>query len=559
MFARALVGCCLALSLSAQTIALAEGSATALTILSLPEANPNAPDAVLLQGVELLPIEISGRTLAQAVDATRSRRLERHGIVRVELPDGGRLFRYRRAGGQFWGFLHVAADGTPRVALEQPGAGPQLADPFADRLGIAADGRHAAVALQAGGMFVVRLDGGVFASTGRPDRLAVPTSALVQAPSVLVGSSLVWFQDNNDRVFRCDLADAGVPVDVSPPVLANAILKEEMVASRDGSRVVFLYGPPQQFRLYLATAAGGAAVALPPSASKFEEPGYLPEGPGEPAMLMNDAGTRLFYVDADLRDELALLDLGGVLPPLQITESAIFQPYIGTHILPRFFADRLVVAIGDPAAMDWFRAELAPGGGTVVNLTGTGSVLQPFPSGTIDPVQGGEVAGRLWVTEQQATGLALRQFDPSTGAGGILQQGLSTPPVPGSATAGSAALGAPDVVVPGVGGDRLHLGGSGALFAAAPAGIHIEPPAHGPAFAASWVHLTSNFGFAAFYQANGTVLNGPLEFDLQQLVATPTGGFVAIGTPVRYLAPGIYVVLNRPSVPLRRCLSGAGA
>ncbi|MCU0867222.1 MAG: hypothetical protein MUC36_25860 [Planctomycetes bacterium] len=554
MFVRSVASFCLAVPVVAQTITLAEGSPTSLQILSVPESNPNAPDAVLLQAVELLPIEITARTLAQEVDVTRSRRIVRNGLERIELPGGGRLFRYRRSGGLFWGFLHIAADGAPRVVLERPGTGAQLLDPFADRIAVAPNGQHAAIAGQNGGLFVVRLDGGVFASTGRPDRQAVSGGGDVGAPSVLVGDAVVWFQDNSNHVFRCDLADGGVPVSVSPPPVPNADLKEEMVAARDGSRVVFLYGPQQQVRLYLATSTGGAAIALPPLPSKYEEPGYLPEGPGEPAMLMNDAGTRLFFVDADVRDELALLDLDGVLPTLRMTESTIFQPYIGTHILPRFLADKLVVAVGDPAAMDWFRAELAPAAGTVVNLTGTGSVQQPFPSGTIDPRQSGKVGARMWITEQQAGGLALRDLDPLTGAGGIVQQGLLAPPIPGS-----SAVGVPDLVVPSPSGDSLHLGGSGLLLAATPAGIELTPPAHGPLFASTWVHLASNFGFAAFYQANGTLLTGPLEFDLQQLVATPIGGFVAIGSPVRYLAPGILVVLNRPVASMRRCLSGAGA
>jgi hypothetical protein len=553
MFVRSLLPLCLALPSAAQVITFAEGAPTSLTIFSLPESNPNAPDSVLLQGVELLPIEISGRTLAQEVDLSRSRRIERHGVVRVELPDGGRLFRYRRAGGQFWGFLHIAADGTPRVVLEQAGTGGQLSDPFADRIAVAPNGLYAAVAGATGGLAVVRLDGGVFASTGRPDRQAVAGNVDINAPGVMVGDAVVWYQDNSNQVWRCALADGSVPVNVSPAPIANASLKEEMATARDGSRIVFLYGPQQQQRLYLASSTGGAAAVLPPLASKYEEPGYLPEGPGEPAMLVNDTGTRLFYVDADVRDELSLLDLDGVLPTLAMTESTIFQPYIGTHILPRFLADKLVVAIGDPAAMDWFRAELAPAAGTVVNLTATGSALQPFPSGTIDPQQAGDVAGSMWITEQQTGNLVLRRLDPLTGATGLVQQGLLAPPIPGSAVAG-----APDLLVQSAFGNSLHFGATGGLLATVPNGIALTPPVHGPAFAATWVHLTNNFGVAAFYQ-NGTLLTGPLEFDLQQLVATPLGGFVAVGSPVRYLAPGVFFVLNRPAAQLRRCLSGAGA
>lgn len=544
------------LPLAAQTITLAEGSPAALTILTLPEANPNAPDTVVLQGVELLPIEITGRTLAQELEPTRSRRIVRHGIARVELPGGGRLFRYRRAGGQFWGFLHVSAAGAPTVVLEQPGATAQLLDPFADRIAVAPDGRHAAVAPAAGGLFVVRLDGGTFASTGTVARPVAAAGSNVVPTSVLVGAAVVWFQvagpQNAVQVMRCGLADGATAVDVSPPAMPNAITKDQMAMAGDGSRLVFLYGPQLQQRLWQCGLTGTSSV-LPPPPGKYEEPGYLPEDPGEPAMLLNDAGTRLFFIDADVRDELALLDLQGVLPPLQITENAIFQPYIGSHILPKFGGDRLLVAIGDPGQMDWFRAELAPAGGTVVNLTGTGSLAQPFPSGTLDPVQAAGANGQVLVAEQQGTALSLRRIDPATGAQAVVQQGLLAPPEPGSSNAG-----APDLLVHTSSGDSLYWGATGMLYGTLPIGLTLTPPVQGPAFAATWVALPNRWGCAAFYLPNGGFVTGPLEFDLQQLCLTLQGGVVVIGNPLRYLAPGVFTVLARPAVPMRLCLSGAG-
>jgi hypothetical protein len=537
--------------LAAQTITFAEGSATALTILSVPEANPVAPDTVLLQNVELLPIEISARTLAQSGDVSRARRVEQNGLLRVELPGGGRLFRYRRAGGQFWGFLRIGADGAPAVALEQPGVGALLADPFEDRIAVAADGRHAAIPLAAGGLSVVRLDGGVYASTGRADRLAAPTNLAAEARSVLVGDSVVWFQAN-DQVFRCGLADNAVPVDVSPPPLANAILKDEMVITPDGQRVVFLYGLQNLLQLWTATPSSATAV-LPPPPSRYEEADYLPEGPGEPAMLLNDAGTRLFYIENSVRDELTVLDLQGVLPTLQITENSIFEPYIGSHILPKFVADRLLVAIGDPAQMDWFRAELTPAGGVVTNLTGTGSLLQPFPSGTLDPQQAAAVAGQLWIIEQQGAAANLRSIDLTSGATAVLQQGLLAAPQIGPATTG---LG--DVVVRGSAGDRLYQGASGSLLAALPFGLDLAPPVHGPLFAATKIAFGGGFAVAALYLPNGALALSGIETGLQQLVATPLGGLVVVGNPPRYLAPGVFATLNRPAAAVRLCLSGAG-
>lgn len=545
----------LPLTVAAQTLTFAEGTPADLTIVSVAESNPNGGDTIVLSQVELLPIEITGRTLAQESDPTRSRLVDRNGLVRVELPGGARLFRYRRAGGQFWGFLRIASDGGAQVVFERPGTGALLEDPFFDRIGVSPDGRHAAIALQSGGLRIARLDGTVFASTGTAVRTAATSNLELLPLSVTVGDDVVWFQadDVELRCYGCALADGSTPVDVSPTLSSNADFKDQMVTTPDGSRVVFLYGPTNQTRLYTATLAGGV-VQLPPPPSKYEEPGYLPESPGEPALLLNDAGTRLFFVDAQLRDELKLLDLDGVLPQLDITENAIFQPYIGTHILPKFAANRLMVAIGDVAAMDWFRADLAVGGGTVVNLTGTGSVVQPFPAGTLSPVKAAPLLGKLLVSELAPTGLALRQIDPVTGATAVVVPDLVAAPQVGDAPTTTA-----DLVVRTATGDQLWLGSTGQLFAAAPLGVELTPTVHGPLFAATTVSVPGAFGVAVFYLPDGSAVFGPPEVGMQQLVLTPNNGVVVVGSTVRYLAPGVFVVLNRPTAALHVCLSGAGA
>lgn len=538
-------------ALPGQHLTFAEGTPAALQIVAVPEANPAAPGTVVLSGVELQPIEITGRTLAQPNDATRSRRIVRHGSERVELPGGGRLFRYRRLGGQFWGYLHVNAGGAPLVALELPGTGSSgIEDPFADRIAVGADGQYALAVLRSGGLHVLRLDGGTFASTGRTDRFVA--TAPIEPQSPMVGDTHAFFQTMNARLFRLALADGGLPTDETPPPQTGAILKDQMALSGDGRMLVFLYGPRDQQRFY-RLGTGGPATVLPPPPSKYEEPGYLPEGPGEPALLLNHDGSRLFYIDSIVRDELHLLDLHGVLPDLQITADPIFQPYIGVHILPSFAAGALTVAIGDQGRMDWFRAELTPLGGVVTNLTATGSAQQPFPAGQLDPVQAAPAGSALFVTERTQQALLLRRLDPASGAQAVLHQDLASPPEPGSSLRGTA-----DLVARGAGGDRLYRGSTGTLLAATPPGLLLEPPSHAPGFAVTWLHLANQWGMVVFYLRDGTALAGPLEHGVTQLAATANDGVVVVGTPLRYLAPGVFVVLPRPSVAHRVCLSGAG-
>jgi hypothetical protein len=539
---------------TAQTITLAEGTPTSLSIVTVAEAAPNGGDTIVLQDVELLDLELTGRTLAQESDPHVTRRVVLQGIARAELPGGGRVFRYRRASGAFWGFLHVAADGTPRVVLETHGVGTtQRSDPFFDRIAIAADGLHAAIAFAAGGLRIVRLDGGTYAGTGRADWIAAPAQVDVNDTATRIGSSFVFYQSGQpDQVWRCALAEGSVPVDVSPPAQANAILKNEMALSGDGTHCVYLYGPQHQQRLWLVGPNGGPTL-LPPAASKYEEPNYLPEGAGEPAMLLNDDGSRLFFIDADVRDELFLLDTTGALPPLQITEDAIFEPYIGAHILPRFAAGKLTVAIGDIATMDWFQVQLGATGGSVTNLTGTGSLTQPFLPGAIDPVTAVDAGTYLLVTEHLPGGMTLRRVDPATGAQAIVQQGVLASPTAGASTQGTA-----DLVVRTTAGDTLVSGLTGIAVATLPPDLLLTPIVQGPDFAGTWLHLTAGFGATAYYLPDGTIAFGQIDFALQQLVLTAAGGALELGSTLRYLAPGTSAVLNRPAAATRLLLSGVG-
>ena len=82
-----------------------------------------APGAILpLAAVTAAPLELeaAGRTIARDGDAGRSRWADVGGIQRVELPGGGRLLRYVRLAGQFYGFLHIAAGGAATVSGMMP-------------------------------------------------------------------------------------------------------------------------------------------------------------------------------------------------------------------------------------------------------------------------------------------------------------------------------------------------------------------------------------------------------------------------------------------------------
>jgi hypothetical protein len=335
--------------------------------------------------------------------------------------------------------------------------------------------------------------------------------------------------------------------------VANGILKPLLAMSGDGSAIACLYGPRNLWSIFLLRETG-TSLLLPPPPSKYEEPNYLPEGTGQPVLLLDASGNRLFYIDAVVRDESYLLDVNGVLPTLHITDDPVFQPYIGIHILPAFAQSTLYVAIGDLNLMDWYRVELNANGGAVTNLTGTGSLLQPFPAGTLLPAEATMAGSKLLATEiAPSQQLQLRAIDPLTATSQVLFSDLTAEP-----TAGSAFTGAPDLLVSGQNGDRLFAGGTGLLFAAAPAGIQLTPPNRGPMFSATWVHLAGGLGIAAFYLPNGTVIPGPIDSNVTQLVMTAAGGCFWNGPVLRYFAPGVFSTLNLPAANVRICISGAG-
>lgn len=552
MYSRLAAALLLSLPLAAQQICLAEGTVASLRIATVSESNPNGGDTVVLQNAELLAIEISARTIAREFEASRSRRTVRHGIARVELPDGGRLFRYRRNNGQQWGFLHVAALGAARVVLELPGI--NGLDPFADRIGVADDGRHAVIPVAAGGLHAVKLDGTDYASTGRPDRLVATSAQSVEAASTMVGPTHCFYITGNDRIFRCALADGAAPVDVTPPSAINDELEDEMAMSGDGTHVVFLHGPQQLQRMWRATTSGGAVVLSPP-ASRYEEPAYLPGGVGSPSLLLNDDGTRLFFVDIGPAnsDELYLLDLTGALPVFHVTADPLFLAYIGVYILPRFHGQRLLAGIGYPGRMDYYHVAMDAAGGSVVNLTGTGPLQPPFGIGALGPVAVADAGGSMLFLERHPSGFDLRRMDVTTGANAIVQRDSTL-----TLTSGIGFNGLVDCVVQGAGGDGMYRGHAATPFAMTPAGVGITAPVHGPAYAATRVHLQIPWSVPAFYLPDGTVIAGALEFDLQQVVLTQGGGFVLNGQTVRFTDLGGTVTLNRPPAAVRYVLSGAG-
>jgi hypothetical protein len=445
------------------------------SIMTVPEADLLAAPRLVLADVELLDLEVTNRTAQQDLADDRARRVERQGLARVVLPDGGSLYRYRRAGGTVWGFLWIDVLGVARVVLEQNGAQGGAVDPFFDRIAVGPDGRHALVPFVDGRLAIVRLDGGVFASSGTPARvLQIPFG--IENVSHTCGRSVGWFVADDDTIWRVALADGAQPQDVTPPSTGAVRAKPEFAPSADGRSAAFIFGPRNLARLWLV-GEQGPAVLVPIAAGDFEEPGYLPEVVGGPKLLLNEDGSSLLCVDATIRDEAFVVDVSGLVPNTHWTGDPNFQPYIGVIILPLAVGDVFVAGIGDPNRFDLHAA--VAGGVPTVNLTQTnGNVSAPFQSGALVP--------SAMTTFRDGSFLA--SLAPSTGgAPHAFQFGPFGIRAHGAAQLGEVARGAStharvsaDLLVPTSSGELLLAGADGAPVVPAPAGLQLSTSVIGP-------------------------------------------------------------------------------
>ncbi|MCA8956225.1 MAG: hypothetical protein KDC87_09125 [Planctomycetes bacterium] len=529
-------------------IAVLEGAtANALDLRIYDEAAPTNASAVWMTQLEILPIEFTNRTAQGAFRPGHIRLVDRAGWRHVALPGGGRLFKYRRSAATRYGFFVITASGAPVLIQELSGVGiGGIDDPYEARIGVAGDGRHAALATVAGGFYIALLDGSSFASTNAPVRpITVPAQTEVEPLGVAVGATHLFFLTGDDHIHRCALADGNQPADVTPATTGSVRMKPELAPSGDGSAVAFLLGPKDTYTIYLLRTTG-SAVALAPPPSKYEEPGYLPDVVGGPRMLLNDDGTRLMYTDAVSRDEIYLLDTTGQTGVTHVTSDANFLPYIGVGILPAFAASTLVLAVGDPQAFDWFRASTASQ--SVTNLTGTGPrTVAPFAPGLLVPSSaflGGD--GALLATEETGPGrYHLQRTEIATGRSTLLREGLTALPEMGEALGGSAT-----VLLRGAGGDAILGTNPSAAMLIGPPGVVLSNEVVGSA----------GFGVLTAQDATtpgpvlpvihlhgvGLVPLPPIQ-SLTQVVLTRSGGGLLNGRSLEYFAPGRQATLGGPA------------
>lgn len=550
-----LVIACLAICppLAAQRVFFAEGpDAASLRLLVFDERRPGLPAVVVRESLHFLPIELTNRLPEASLRDDRPRLDTVDGLTWVQLGNGSRMFSYQLRGGEVYGYLQVGIQGAHRILLELPGTGiTGLVSPFADRLGVAPDSRHAAIATVDGRLFILRLDGGVFASSGSSWRQLLLTAPAMPI-SVTPGESVVFVATEDHRLWRIPLADGGALEDVTPAPPLDPVLKDQLVLSGDGRSLAFLYGPRDLFSIYLC-GESGTAIALPPVPAKYEEPGYLPEDIGGPRMMLNHDGSRLLYTDATDRDEIFLLDTSGATSATHLTGDLNFRPYIGIGILPSFIGGALVIAIGELSLYDIYSANT--GVPAISNLTQSpGNVMMPFGEGILDLAESGPIrSGQLLARASHAGGEELLRLTPGVDSETVLDR------VTGPLRRGIGIGAIPGYLISTERGDVLLSGVDGSPLFTAPPGIDLSRPVAGPDNSYE-LFLASIPGATALVArlSSGFILPILVRSDLRRFSLTGIGNLVLVGNGLEHLSASGTTILSQAGGPCW-VLSGQGA
>jgi hypothetical protein len=412
------------------TLVLAHGADARHLQIDAVDETPTLPRSMVLDEVEFLPLDISARTSLWQWHPSRPH-LGRvaSGPARVELPAGGALLKYRRAGTTY-GFLLVTARGRPRVLVERPGIGATATDPFGRFLGIATDGSCAAVDTPTE-LLLLRLDGADFSSTAAPARV-VQTSARPRNPSLLLGPTKLFFQTEERRLYRCATTDLAQPVEVPLAAVPPAVLEAEMAIAGDGGSVAVLSGADVEHLEVAVVGTTGGPLVVSDHPGRYLAPGYLPADARGPHMALSDDGRSVAFTEGGLREDFWFVPAVGTTPAQLVNTTANFNPYVDVGVFFIFLGPVLTLGLGDDAdAVDLYRVnDGGPAGPVVRNLTQTSGMSVPPFGGrpTLDLAAVYRGPGSTVVVEHRTgEGLELLQVDPLTGLRRVLASALPAP------------------------------------------------------------------------------------------------------------------------------------
>jgi len=216
------------------------------TLRAQPFVGPDRLDARSLR--------LAGRAAADLLDISLPQSVNVSGVPAVRLADGGLLIRFHDAANAESGLLHVASDGTTSVLLARPDVGGSPA--LLATIGVSAFEPRAAlvedeIVTGRGDVWLVRFDGGSFASTGTASRLVTAGATAPDAtPSTLTfARGSLWYVDEDSTLMRAPTDGSADAAAVALPLSAGlppAMLSSEITISDNNSTLTLLGGMDEQ-------------------------------------------------------------------------------------------------------------------------------------------------------------------------------------------------------------------------------------------------------------------------------------------------------------------------
>ncbi|MBL8737935.1 MAG: hypothetical protein JNL12_15990 [Planctomycetes bacterium] len=493
--------------LTGQAVTLLDGPATGPVDVQVRPCD-GGPATAVLDEVLLRAVQRTTRTANEEFEWHQPRIVADQAGERLEWPDGTRLYAFERTVGSGHGLLLVPTNGLARIVYE----GAEQLD-----LPLAAPNQPTHVAFVRGPQVVlVKLDGVPFAGTASTVRtVALPDDG--QRASVVTGPSHVFLVTDDDRLWRIPVA-AGGPENITPPGL-DAVQSSRLAISGDGNVVAFLRTDGGDQVAPWVVGTSGPCRRLPLPDASYREPAYLPDGDGQPHLVLDHTGSRLMVTEIQAEDELHFVDTGLGGATHWLTRDEQFADYIGSHILPSFVGGRLLFASGHEGWMDWYAVQPD---GSVVNVSQTGSPEPLYLLGGLDVRRRLPLGnGQALATESIGTLERLRTLDPN-GASTVLFADLTAAPERGASLSGPA-----DLRVQGLGGERLLRGSDGSTLLALPAGVKMSPPVRGPQ---GWTVVEGDLGgvyVPAVFDETGTLLAVVVTTEPRRWSWTAAGELVA--------------------------------
>jgi len=425
-------------------------------VLVFPAAGPAHTRPSELQGIQLLPLDATGRSEFTRFQPSQPRLVhDVPGAARLLLPQGqGCLYRYRRAlgAGAEFGFFVVRPDGLAQRLATFPGSGPTGAnDPIPEPVAVTAQGEAFLVAttLEAGGdLHEVRLDGSVRLITDSLPPLDVQPQGLILLPrwgAALTSAGPVRFVRGQGQPMLLPLRTKvgsgllGQNPGQPPRAARMSYWGDGLVASADGNTIGVVAGTSTSTAHVFTFRATGDAVCINDLPAPIQGPGFATQS--GPTLALSPDGSRAAWKTLD--------PLGGesfsrraptsVTPPeVQITADAHFTDTLNdTGVLAFFDSESVMLLVGEPNGAggiengDFYLARVPAGGALqLTNLTNTsGDGSAPFDEkGDLETADGhyqipGELGALFFVPGSSGQGFLMR-LDAVTGTMDVLRSGV---------------------------------------------------------------------------------------------------------------------------------------